>query len=63
MRLLEKEKLSYEFTLEGNEAIKDLFSMTPYFYRTGRESVERLNRLEKLTTLAEFDIFVFGKEK
>ncbi len=63
MTLVEKKKLSYEFTLDGNEAINDLFSMTPYSYRTSREAYERLNRLERLTTLAEFDIFVFRKEK
>lgn len=63
MTLIEKKKLSYEFTLETCEAISDLFSMTPYCYRTGRESYERLGRLERLKTLAEFDIFVFAKGK
>ncbi len=63
MTLIEQKKLSYEFTLEGNEAIIDLFSMTPYSYRTSREAYERLNKLERLTTLAEFDIFVFRKDE
>ena len=61
--LIEKKKLSYEFTLDGSQEINDLFSMTPYYYRTSREAYERLNRLETLTTLAEFDIFVFRKDE
>ncbi len=58
--LLEK---TYEFTvnsimtLESNEEIVDLFTMTPYCYNTGKSGREKLEFLESLTT----DIgFVFG---
>ncbi len=58
--LLEKTKefnVNSSMTLESNEEIIDLFTMTPYCYNTGKSGREKLEFLESLTT----DIgFVFG---
>ncbi len=62
MTLIESRRLSYDFTLENAEQISDLFSMTPYYYRTNRESLERLSRLERLTVNADFEIKVYKKD-
>ncbi len=59
MNLLEKKTVSFEITLKSQEDIRNLFSMTPYFYRTSRSDKEKLAGLETLTTIAQFDIFVY----
>lgn len=62
MKLVEKSRLSYEITLLSKEEISDLFSMTPYSYRTSRESVEKLSALGSLVTEVEFDFYVYKKD-
>ena len=47
--------------LENQTDISNLFSMTPYFWRTPREGVQRLSQLEKLETAAEFRIHILKK--
>ena len=47
--------------LKSNEDITNLFAMTPYFWRTPREGVERLNALDSLETAVEFRIHIFKK--
>ena len=49
--------------LEGQQAIHDLFQMTPYYWKTPRSGVERLEQLKKLETRISFDIHVFQKER
>ena len=44
------------------EAIKSLFMMTPYAYRTGARERDRLYSLETLTTEVDFRIFVYKKD-
>ena len=62
MILKEKHSLSYEIELGSAEEIRNLFSMTPYSYRTSEKDMQKLLALNTLKTLVEFDIFVFGKE-
>ncbi len=59
MELLEKRTVSFEITLESQADIQNLFAMTPYFYRTNRGDREKLDSLTTLTTIVEFDIFVY----
>ncbi len=61
LREVESRRLCYDFELTTPEQISDLFAMTPYYYRTSRESVERLSRLERLTVGADFSIKVYIK--
>ena len=48
-------------TLASNDDIMNLFTMTPYFWRTPKEGVDRLRSLSSLETAAEFRIHIFKK--
>jgi 23S rRNA (guanine745-N1)-methyltransferase len=58
---LKKKSVSYEITLSDNETIANLFSMTPYYYRTGEKDREKLNRLEYVTTPVDVFVRVYKK--
>lgn len=57
--LMGKQRITYEMKLDNQEDIDALFSMTPYYYRTGREQQERLARLGELTTTADFELLAY----
>ena len=61
-RLLEKRELSFELRLDSQEDIDSLFQMTPYYYKTSRQDQERLSRLSKLETTAQFELLLYRKE-
>ena len=61
MKLLHTERLAFDMALDG-EALGNLFAMTPYFYRTSKEGLERLAALQSLTVNGEFDIYIYQKE-
>lgn len=61
MQLIGERRLSYEITVEGQEMIDALFSMTPYYWRTSESDRNRLKGLERLTTEVDFNIYVFEK--
>ena len=60
-RLLSHEVLSYRITLDTPEAIRSLFMMTPYAYRTSREDRQRVLSLSEVSTEVEFIIDVYEK--
>lgn len=62
MTLEAKYELSYVVDIEGSEAIQNLFSMTPYSYRTSEKDMQKLLALTTLKTEVEVDIFVYRKE-
>lgn len=55
-------RVTREIFLDNSEDICSLFSMTPYYYKTGREGHERLERLTNLRDLADFEVLVYGKK-
>ena len=55
MSLAQKDRLTYDVTLKGNENILNLFAMTPYYWKTSQSDVKKLEGLEELTT--RIDIF------
>ncbi len=61
MQLEEKHTVSYVATIEGADAVRNLFSMTPYSYRTSEKDMQKLNALTSVTTEIEVDIFVYRK--
>ena len=61
MQLMSKERLRAEITVKGQEQIEALFSMTPYYWRTSPTDHDKLSRVEHLTTVIDFDIFLFRK--
>lgn len=45
-----------------NSQIKNLFSMTPYAFKTPKSSIEKLFKLEELDITFEFVIYVYRKD-
>lgn len=60
--LLNCEKLNGEITLASNEDIKNLFTMTPYYYKTSAEDQEKLTALESLKTEIGFEILIYNNK-
>ena len=59
--LVDVDRISYTTKVRGGEHIAALFSMTPYYWRTPRDSRERLASVEELETEVAFDIHVYQK--
>lgn len=53
----------YSQTISSTQDLLDLFSMTPYLYKTSAEGIERLKTLEKLTVTCGFCIQVYTKKE
>ena len=61
MLFVEKHNVAYKIQLNNSEAIRNLFSMTPYSYRTSEKDMQKLLALTSLETEVEVDIFVYRK--
>ncbi len=61
MQLLTRRRLNYSINVTGEQQIAALFSMTPYYWRTGKTDRQKLSGLEELKTEVDFDIYLFGK--
>lgn len=59
-KLAETHKITYDICVEHSD-IWNLFSMTPYYWKTSKEAAERLKNIEKLHTEADFLIRVYQK--
>lgn len=57
--LIEKIPLHSQIFIDSGEDIKNLFLMTPYYYKTSEEGHKRLESLESLETVIEFEILVY----
>lgn len=57
--LVEKHKVNTVITLPNQQDIDNMFTMTPYYYKSSVESVERLHRLGSLQTQIDVDIIVY----
>ncbi len=62
MKLLEEISVNYLLTLDDKKNISDLFSMTPYYWRTSQGDREKLDVLEALETEIDIKIAVYGNE-
>ncbi len=60
--LVERELVKNIIHIDNNKDIMNLFSMTPYYYKTGIEGQKKLAELEILDTETEFEILVYRKE-
>ena len=59
--LISCDEIKYELSLDTGEAIRNLFMMTPYAYRTRAEGRARVEALKTLDCTADFHIFVYKK--
>ena len=58
---IDTRELEYEMTLCGQQLISDLFKMTPYYYKSGKSSQQRLEALDTLTTPVHFTVAAYKK--
>ena len=58
--LLDAAPVQYSITLHG-EDIWNLFTMTPYYYKTGKADQEKLKTLDTLTTQVEILVLTYKK--
>ena len=61
MKEIDRRRLTYTVTVEGNETIEALFSMTPYYWRTSEADRIKLQKIDTLQTELDFDIFIYKK--
>ena len=60
--LIERVDVRSTLTLNSTEEIQNLFSMTPYYYKTSVQDREKLTSLSSLTTELAFCIFAYKKD-
>lgn len=58
-KLLEHINVNYKRILEGNANIMNLFNMTPYRWRSPREGIERLKKVEALEISVDINIDIY----
>lgn len=58
--LISKTKVTDKIRISENE-LKELFSMTPYFYRTSQENKDRLNGIGEIMLTVDFVILEYKK--
>ena len=55
------ERVNYKTVIRGTGQIENLFSMTPYYWKTSKSDADKLRELEELETELDFEIAVFRK--
>ncbi|MBR5239462.1 MAG: methyltransferase domain-containing protein [Clostridia bacterium] len=55
------EKIETKILLECQEDILNLFQMTPYYYRTKQEDLEKIHSLSKFDVTISFELLVYQK--
>ncbi|MBE6551561.1 MAG: methyltransferase domain-containing protein [Ruminococcaceae bacterium] len=60
--LYSRRRIGFEFEV-GKEDAKNLFKMTPYFYKTSEADAKKLDSAEKIVTEADFYITVYRKDQ
>ncbi len=59
--LRRRETLEYPMQLPDGQTIRELFQMTPYYYKTGAQDFQRLTKLDHLETQAAFYLLVYQR--
>ncbi len=60
--LVSFKEIKYTITLDNNEDIKNLFMMTPYYYKTGRSEAEKLLNKSTLSTTVHFGVEIYKRK-
>ena len=58
---LDEQKVSYQLNVENKESVKQLLTMTPFYWKGDRAAKAKLDNLDKLSTEVEFSIHVYKK--
>ena len=59
--LVSCENLKYTVNIKGNDTIKNLFMMTPYFHRTSQADKKKLNSVYEISTTIEVNFSTYKK--
>lgn len=59
--LIDVINLKYETTIQGNETINNLFTMTPYYHRTSLSDKKKLENINEVYTNIEVNFLVYKK--
>lgn len=62
LKLISSETISNRALLTSKDDIMNLFTMTPYYYRTSEKDIEKLRSAESLEITFEFDVRMFVKQ-
>ena len=62
MEQIDEMRVRYQITVEGNEAIANLFTMTPYYWRTSPEDAAKLAGIERLDTEVDVLLTIYRKK-
>ena len=63
MKLVEQIRVRFDISVTGSESIRNLFAMTPYYWKTSVSDSEKLARLEKLDTEVDVILAVYQKNE
>ncbi len=58
---IKNEDIKGSIEIESNQEIKNLFTMTPYYYKTSQNDFNKLNSINYLKTEIEFAVLVYRK--
>lgn len=61
MPTIAKRRIRFSISLKDNEAIRNLFAMTPYYWRTSPQDSQKLQGLEQLDTVVDVMIAICRK--
>ena len=59
-KLIKKEEICYKVNIPKDD-LYSLFTMTPYYYKTKREDISKINCVESLNTTINFTISIFKR--
>ena len=62
-KLVDEIHIKDDILLKNNSEIYDLFTMTPYYYKSSKKSIEKLMKLNKLNTRISFVLLVYQKDE
>lgn len=60
--IISQDELHYEITIDNQKDLQNLFKMTPYYYKTGREDQQKLEQVSSLSISISFGIVCYEKE-
>ncbi len=61
LQKLSQKRLKYTVRVNGNENIKNLFAMTPYYWKTSQSDVQKLDKIDMLETQIDIIFELYQK--
>ena len=61
MKKISTRRVKYNITVDGNDKIRSLFEMTPYYWKTSQKDMLKLENIESLQTEIDVNIEVYQK--